>query len=115
MSESQHSQLSTPEALDKFIEGLLSESETTALTDALQHDPDLDFDLESYGETISLLRTTDLVPPPDMFVWQVQQRIRRRTRGRWFAPPASRTLRLARLDEWLLGRAVAAIGSPNMR
>ena len=91
MSEHQRTSLSTPDALDKFVEGLLSEAETEALAQELSSDPDLTFDLDSFGETIALLQSSEIMEPPDIFVWQVQQRIRRRTRGRWFGSSGVRT------------------------
>ena len=74
MSEHQRTSLSTPDALDKFVEGLLSEAETEALAQGLSSDPDLTFDLKSFGETVALLQSSEMIEPPDIFVWQVQQR-----------------------------------------
>ncbi len=80
-----------PELLERLVDGTLSESEQHALDQELAQDPNLALDLEYFGETVSLLRSAKLVEPPESFLWHVQQRVRRRTRSRWFSPPPMRT------------------------
>jgi len=80
-----------PELLERLVDGTLSETERDALDQELAQDPNLALDLEYFGETVSILRSAKPVQPPESFLWHVQQRVRRRTRSRWFSPPPMRT------------------------
>ena len=80
-----------PDLFDRYLDGELSDSELAELNTEVELDPNLSFELAHFGEAVELLRQVPAVEAPSSLLWQVQQRVRRRTRNRWFTPPGTRT------------------------
>lgn len=69
-----------------FLEGELSTEETAQLREHLKGCPECQAELDDLRQTLSSLSGMRRVPPPPDFLGKVQQRIRRRSRGRFFSP-----------------------------
>lgn len=80
------------EMFDAYVDGELSADERAAFEAAMEHDDALRADLHEYSQTVDLLRELPRQRAPQGFVWMVQQRVRRRTRGRHFTYTATPSL-----------------------
>lgn len=69
-----------------FLEGELSAQEVAQLKEHLGDCPDCQAELDDLRQTLSSLSGMKRVPPPPDFLGKVQQRIRKRSRGRFFTP-----------------------------
>ena len=69
-----------------YLEGELSAQEQARLKEHLEGCPECQAELEDLRLTLSSLSGMRRVPPPPDFLGRVQQRIRRRSRGRFFTP-----------------------------
>lgn len=69
-----------------YLEGELAPEQAAELEEHLSGCADCAAELEALRGTLNTLATLRRVPPPPEFVSQVQQRIRKRSRGRFFTP-----------------------------
>lgn len=77
------SQLADERASD-WVDALMDQREREAFERELADDPALAAELESFEQTVRVLRRMPQPSAPDDFLQAVQSRIRRRSRGRWF-------------------------------
>jgi anti-sigma factor RsiW len=71
--------------LDSYLDETMSVDERAAFEKTLETDHDRRREIESLRSALRLVRELPHEAPPSRFMWAVQQRIRRRTRGRYFA------------------------------
>ncbi len=69
-----------------FLEGELSPEETARLRSHLDGCEPCQTELEELRQTLNSLSGMKHIPPPPGFLNKVKQRIRKRSRGRFFAP-----------------------------
>ena len=72
------------ELFGPYVDDELDAAARHVLEDALSEDEDLRRDFDDYRESVSILRRLPTERAPDRFLLMVQNRIRRRTRGRHF-------------------------------
>ena len=74
------------------VDEVLSAEDRAALESTVVANETLKRELEDYQTVLRLVRSLPPERPPSRFTWAVQQRIRRRTRGRWFGVPRAPSL-----------------------
>ncbi len=74
----------TRELFDAYVDNELSADARAAFEAALDDDGDLRSDFDDFNESLAMLRNLPQQRVPDRFLLHVQQRIRKRTRGRYF-------------------------------
>jgi anti-sigma factor RsiW len=74
------------ELFSDYLEGELSPQEQQELSAHLQECESCRAELEDLRKTMSSLSGLMTLPPPEGFVSKVQQKIRKRSRGRFFTP-----------------------------
>lgn len=72
------------ELFDAYVDNEMHESQRADFESALARDEWLGQEFHDYLESIRLVRRMPMHQPPDRFLLLVQQRIRRRSRGRYF-------------------------------
>jgi predicted anti-sigma-YlaC factor YlaD len=77
---------SAKELLSQYLDHELDDEQTRALSTHLESCPSCREELDALKKTLSSLAGLSTLKPPEEFVSKVQQRIRRRSRGRFFTP-----------------------------
>lgn len=72
------------ELFDAYLDGEMPDEDAAAFKSALERDPALREELNTYLRSVELVRELPVAQPPNRFLLMVQNRIRRRTRGRYF-------------------------------
>lgn len=85
MQDTTHTSPDDERFLD-LLEGDLSDSEADELREALRSDPELEEAFDGYRGIVGTLRELPDEEAPPEFLQLVQQRIRRKTRGRFYGP-----------------------------
>jgi anti-sigma factor RsiW len=71
--------------LDSYLDETMSVDDRAAFEKTLESDEERRREIESLRSALRLVRELPNEAPPSRFLWAVQHRIRRRTRGRYFA------------------------------
>ena len=71
---------------DAYVDGDLHPDATAAFERALSENEGLRSEFDGYQQVVQLVRHLPTAQPPSHFLLLVQNRIRRRTRGRYFQP-----------------------------
>lgn len=85
MQETTHTTQDDERFMD-LLDGRLPEAEAEALRQALRGDPGLGQAWDGYKDIVGSLRKLPVEEAPPEFLRLVQQRIRRKTRGRFYGP-----------------------------